>query len=63
MAIGAVDSVSKLDMSQEIAIKVVKDQLRMQAQMAAALTQPTLVYDSNGDVRAAPPQSTFDVSM
>jgi len=63
MAIGAVDSVSQLDMSQELAIKVVKDQLRMQAHLAAALTQTTLVYDSNGEVRSVPPQSTIDVSM
>ena len=63
MSIGAVDSGSKIDMSSELAIKVVKDQLNMQQQMAAALTQPTLVYNADGSVQAVPPQSTINIQM
>jgi hypothetical protein len=63
MGIGAVDSSAKVDMSSELAIKVVKDQLKMQQQMAAALTQPTLVYSADGSVQAVPPQSTINLQM
>jgi hypothetical protein len=63
MDLGGVDVSAKVDVSQAIAMKVVKDQLKSQAQMAAALTQPTLVYDANGGVHAAPPQTSFDVQM
>jgi hypothetical protein len=63
MSIGAVDSGAKIDMSSELAIKVVKDQLKMQQQLAAAMTQPTMVYDANGNVSSVPPQTVFDVQM
>lgn len=63
MGISAVDAVAQLDMSQALAVKVVKDQLQSQEQLAAALVQPTVVYDANGKAHAAPPQSSFDVQM
>ncbi|MGE5313903.1 MAG: hypothetical protein ACM3Q4_04320 [Acidobacteriota bacterium] len=64
MQLGGVDSTAaKVDVTQEIAMKVVKDQLKMQEQMAAALTQPTMVYNADGSVSAVPPQASFDVKM
>jgi hypothetical protein len=63
MQVGGVDSAAKVDVGGTIAIKVLKDQLDMQAQMIESLTQPTLVYDSNGGVHSAPPQTSFDVKM
>ena len=63
MGIGTVDSGVNIDMSAAIAMKVMKDQLKMQQQFAAAMTQPTMVYDANGTVRAAPVHSSFDMQM
>jgi hypothetical protein len=63
MSVGAVDSAAKIDVSSELGIKMIKQQLQMQQQMAAALTQPTLVYNADGSVNATPPQTTFDVQM
>ncbi|HLP16158.1 MAG TPA: hypothetical protein VK470_07870 [Bacteroidota bacterium] len=63
MELSGVEALAKAEVSTEIAVKVVKDQLKGQEQMVAALMQPTLVYDSEGRVHAAPPHSSFDVRM
>ncbi len=63
MSIGMVDSGAKIDLSSTIAMKVMTDQMKMQQRFAAAMTQPTMVYDANGTVRSAPPQTSFDMHM